>query len=101
MIGVLKRKRCLFDWKVSNSSCNRAPAWAEVSSSFKIQTTSRKSISRGRNSLWTLSPITANYGTFQLFRDIFFNYSIKIQSTRELQIVSGGETKTTRCAAAI
>jgi len=71
MIGVLKRKRCLFDWKVSNSSCNRAPAWAEVSSSFKIQTTSRKSISRGRNSLWTLSPITATMELFNSFETSF------------------------------
>ena len=34
-------------------------------------------------------PYYCYYGTFQLFRDIFFNCSTKIQSQRKLRMVSG------------
>ena len=45
-------------------------------------------------------PYYCYYGTFQIFRDIFFNCSIKIQSTRKLQIISVGGTGTTWFGAA-
>ena len=35
-------------------------------------------------------PYYCYYGTFQLFRDIFFNCSTKIQSQRKLRMVSSG-----------
>ena len=40
-------------------------------------------------------PYYCYYGTFQIFRDIFFNCSIQNQSTRKLRIISVGRTGTT------
>ena len=42
-------------------------------------------------------PYYCYYGTFQLFRDIFFNCSTKIQSQRKLRMVSGEGKDKERC----
>ncbi len=88
LFGVLRRKRpMLFDWKVSNSSLNRAPAWPKCQASFQIRPL--EMIFKGRN-----SNAIPYYCCPHELRYIFST----INSVRKYKLNSAGPNNMVRCA---